>query len=66
MGFHSNVWCEAALYLEKVSQQLMDKGVCVFFLSSFYNGNPYILVTLFKVGVHQCQCDLDRLSVLDF
>ncbi|XP_067035350.1 cleavage stimulation factor subunit 3-like [Acropora muricata] len=26
MGFHSNVWCEAALYLEKVSQQLMDKG----------------------------------------
>ena len=28
MGFHSNMWCEAALYLEKVSQQLMDKGVC--------------------------------------
>lgn len=32
MGFHSNVWCEAALYLEKVSQQLMDKGVCFFFI----------------------------------
>lgn len=27
MGFHPNIWCEAALYLEKVSQKLMDKGV---------------------------------------
>lgn len=27
MGFHPNVWCEAALYLEQVSQKMMDKGV---------------------------------------
>lgn len=26
MGFHPNIWCEASLYLEKVSQKLMDKG----------------------------------------
>ena len=67
MGFHSNVWCEAALYLEKVSQQLMDKGVCFFFyLVSTMGILRYILVTLFQVGVHLCQCDLDRLCFLDF
>lgn len=27
MGFHPNVWCEAALYLDQVSQKMMDKGV---------------------------------------
>ena len=27
MGFHPNVWCEAALYLDQVSQKLLDKGV---------------------------------------
>ncbi|XP_073238338.1 cleavage stimulation factor subunit 3-like isoform X1 [Porites lutea] len=26
MGFHPNVWCEAALYLDQVSQKMMDKG----------------------------------------
>jgi len=35
MGFHPNVWCEAALYLEQVSQKMMDKGVSGF----VYNGS---------------------------
>ena len=34
MGFHPNVWCEAALYLEQVSQKMMDKGVSGFVYNS--------------------------------
>lgn len=30
MGFHPNIWCEAALYLEQVSQKMMDKGVITY------------------------------------